>query len=165
KPASARLTVSGDAGVGKTRTVFEAIAALPEISPLVLYTNDEDKALEVARAVANQQNLYTVIVADECLDATAFQLAKLLQGVEHRVRLVTIDNALEQSDKSDLRLDRISLETLEKILEANFPNIDPNRRFRYCHLADGYLRFAISLCANDDVIVQQGHLGESLKDA
>jgi hypothetical protein len=165
KPTSARLTVSGDAGVGKTRTVFEAIAALPHVSGLVLYTNDEDKAFELARAVANQQNLYAVIVADECLDATAFQLAKLLHGVEHRVRLITIDNALEQLDKSDLRLDRISLETLEKILEANFPNIDQHRRFRYCRLADGYLRFAVSLCVNDDIIVQQGHLGESLKDA
>ena len=94
KPTTARLTVSGDAGVGKSRTVFEAIAALPEVAPLTIYTDDEDKALDLARAMANDQNLYAVLVADECLDATAFQLAKILQGVEYRVRLVTIDNAL-----------------------------------------------------------------------
>src|SRR6266567_1252574 len=76
KVTTARLTISGDAGVGKSRTVFEAIAALPEVAPLVLYTDDEDKALEIARAMANHQDLYAVIVADECLDATAFQLAK-----------------------------------------------------------------------------------------
>ena len=144
--------------------MFEAIAALPEVAPLVLYTDDEDKALDLARAMANNQNLYAVIVADECLDATAFQLAKILQGVEHRVRLVTIDNALERADKSELRLNRISTSTVEKIVEANFPNIDQSRRYRYCQLAEGYLRFAIFLCDNDDLIVQQGHLGELLSD-
>ena len=164
KPTTARLTVSGDAGVGKSRTVFEAIAALPEVAPLVLYTDDEDKALDLARGIANHQNLYAVIVADECPDVTAFQLAKILQGVGDRVRLVTIDNALERADKSELRLKRMSTSTVEKIVEANFPNIDQNRRFRYCHLAEGYLRFAIFLCDNDDLIVQQGHLGELLSD-
>ena len=114
--------------------------------------------------MANHQNLYAVIVADECLDATAFQLAKILQGVEHRVRLVTIDNALERGDKSELRLNRMSTSTVEKIVEANFPNIDQSRRYRYCRLAEGYLRFAIFLCDHDDLIVQQGHLGELLSD-
>jgi hypothetical protein len=163
-PTSARLTVSGDAGVGKSRTVCEAIAALPEVARLVLYTDDEDKALNLARAMANQQNQYAVIVADECLDPTAFQLAKLLQGVKDRVRLVTIDNALERGDKSELRLNRMSTSTVEKIVDANFPNIDQNRRYRYCRLAEGYLRFAIFLCGHDDLIVQQGHLGELLSD-
>ena len=144
--------------------MFEAIAALPEVAPLVLYTDDEDKALDLARAMANNQNLYAVIVADECLDATAFQLAKTLQGVEHRVRLVTIDNALERADKSELRLNRMSTSTVEKIVEANFPDIDQSRRYRYCQLAEGYLRFAIFLCDHDDLIVQQGHLGELLSD-
>jgi hypothetical protein len=35
KPNAPRLTISGDAGVGKSRTVFEAIAALPEVAPLI----------------------------------------------------------------------------------------------------------------------------------
>ncbi len=114
--------------------------------------------------MANYQNLYAVIVADECLDDTAFQLARILQGVEHRVRLITIDNALERADRSQLRLNRMSTSTVEKIVEANFPNIDQSRRFRYCQVAEGYLRFAIFLCDNDDLIVQQGHLGELLSD-
>jgi hypothetical protein len=163
KPSTARLTISGDAGVGKSRTVFEAIAALPEVAPLVLYTDDEDKALDLARATANHQDLYAVIVADEC-HAAAFQLTRTLQGVEHRVRLVTIDNALERADKSELRLKRMSTPTVEKIVEANFPNVDQSRRYRYCHLAEGYLRFAIFLCDHDDLIVQQGHLGELMTD-
>jgi hypothetical protein len=131
KPTTPRLTVSGDAGVGKSRTVLEAIAALPEIAPLTLYMDDEDKALDVARAIANHQHLYAVLVADECLDATAFQLAKILQGTQHRVRLITIDNALERMGNSDLRLSRIGTAIVEKIVETNFPDIDSGRLFRY----------------------------------
>ena len=163
KVSTARLTISGDAGVGKSRTVCEAIAALPQVSSLVLYTDDEDKALGLARAVANEDELFAVIVADECVDATAFQIAKILQGVERRVRLITIDNALKGADKSDLRLSKLAVPVVEEIVTKNFPNIDVNRRFRYCQLAQGYLRFAISLCANDDLIVEQGHFGELLK--
>lgn len=164
KLTTARITISGDAGVGKSRTAFEAIAALPEVAPLTLYTDDEDNALDVARALVNQQRLYAVLVADECLDATAFQLARILQGTQHRVRLITIDNALERMDKSDLRLSAIEPRMVEKIVEANFPDVDSGRRYRYCQLAEGYLRFAIFLCDNDDLIVQEGHLGTLLHD-
>ena len=87
-----------------------------------------------------------------------------LQGTQHRVRLITIDNALERIDRTELRLSRIATSTVEKIVEANFPDIDPNRRYRYCELAEGYLRFAIFLCDNDSLIVQQGHLGTLLSD-
>jgi len=164
KVTTARLTISGDAGVGKSRTTCEGIAALPEVSPLVLYTDDEENALGVAHALANQPDQYAVIVADECLDATAFQLAKILQGVEDRVRLITIDNALQGTDKSELRLDKLSTSTVDEIVAANFPDIDPNRRFRYCQMAQGYLRFAIVLCQNDDVITAEGHVGKLLGD-
>jgi hypothetical protein len=164
KPSSARLTVSGDAGVGKSRTVLEAIAALPGVAPLVLYTDGEHKALELATAMANHRDLYAVLVADECPEGTAFQLTKVLLGVENRVRLITIDNALEGMDQSDLRLSRVSTPLVEKITKANFPYIDRSRRYRYCELADGYLRFAIFLCENDALIVQQGHLGQLHND-
>jgi hypothetical protein len=106
--------------------VLEAVAGLSGIAPLTVYMNDEDKALGVARAIANHQNLYAVLVADECVDATAFQLAKILQGTQHRVRLITIDNALERVDSSELRLSRIGTATVEKIVEINFPG----HRFR-----------------------------------
>lgn len=166
QPRTARLTISGDAGVGKTRTVLEAIAEVPEVSSLVLYVDDEDKALEQARAAANaDDDLYVVIVADECFDATASQLESLLQGVENRVRLITIDNAFERIDHTDLRLKKVDTQTLEKIVEANFPNVAPDRRYQYCRLAEGSLRFAVTLCENDGLMVEQGNLAVALRDA
>lgn len=166
QPRTARLTISGDAGVGKTRTVLEAIAAMPEVSSLVIYLDDEDKALEQARAAANADNdLYVVIVADECFDATASQLESLLQGVENRVRLITIDNAFERVDHTDLRLKKVDTQTLEKIVEANFPNVAPDRRYQYCRLAEGSLRFAVTLCENDGLMLEEGNLAVALRDA
>lgn len=138
---------------------------MPEVAHLTLYMDDEDNALGVARAVANYPNVYAVLVADECLESTAFQLGKILQGVENRVRLVTIDNALERGNQPELRLNRLTTSTVEKIVETNFPNIDQIRLYQYCRLAEGYLRFAIFLCDNDALIAQQGHLGTLLNDA
>jgi superfamily II DNA/RNA helicase len=66
------------------------------------------------------------------------------------LRTPTIDNALKGGDKFDLRLNRMSTSTVEKIVEANFPNIDQSRRYRYCQLAEGYLRFAIFLCDRNE---------------
>jgi hypothetical protein len=165
KATSAGLTISGDAGVGKSRTVYEAIAALQAIAPMVLYTDDEEHALDVARALANETEpraAHAILVADECQDATAYRLAKQLKGIEHRVRLITIDNALERPSQGELRLNRLPTNTVNAIVSANFEDIDAARRFRYCDLAQGYLRFAIFLCENDALIVQQGHLGELL---
>ena len=105
--------------------------------------HDERNVLNAARAMANYPDQYAVLVADECLESTAFQLGKILQGVKNRVRLVTIDNALERGNQPELRLNRLLTPTVEKIVEANFPNIDQIRRYQYCRLAEGYLRFAI----------------------
>ena len=163
-PINTRLTISGDAGVGKTRTVFEAISELEEVRSLTFYTDDEDNALELATTIANQPGLYAVIVADECVDSAAFRIGQTLQGCKGRVRLITIDNALERTDRTELQLARISTGTLLEILKANFPQVEQTRLYRYCNLADGSLRFAISLCVNDDLIVQQGHLGHFLSD-
>lgn len=163
-PVSPRLTISGDAGVGKTRTVFEAISELEQVRSLTFYTDDEENALELATKVANQPDTHAVIVADECVDSAGFRIGQALQGCKERVRLITIDNALERTGRTELELARISTGALLEILQANFPQIEHTRLYRYCHLADGSLRFAISLCVNDDLIVQQGHLGHFLSD-
>jgi hypothetical protein len=165
KVTSAGLTISGDAGVGKSRTVYEAVAALAGVAPMVLYTNDEEDALDIARALANETEpraAYAVLVADECQDATAYRLSKQLKGIEHRVRVITIDNALDRPSQGELRLSKLPTNTVNAIVSANFGNIDAARVFRYCDLAQGYLRFAIFLCENDALIVEQGHLGELL---
>jgi hypothetical protein len=164
KPISPKLTVSGDAGVGKTRTTFEAIADLEEIRSLTLYTEDEDYALEIATELANLPSQYAIIVADECMDTAAYRIERALQGCKDRVRLITIDNAMDRNDRTELQLARTSRDILENILRANFPQIDQTRLFRYSNLADGSLRFGISLCLNDDLIVQQGHIGHFLSD-
>jgi hypothetical protein len=164
KPSTSKLTISGDAGIGKTRTVFEAVAETPDARGLVFYTDDEDSALQLAQNLANHHDTYAVLVADECVDSVAFQIGRILQGFEQRLRLITIDNALDITDQTDLRLTPLAFDKVEEVLNENFPQVEASRRFRYCELAGGFLRFAISLCENDALIQEQGHYGQPLRD-
>ncbi|MHB8638735.1 MAG: hypothetical protein ACYDBL_02920 [Candidatus Acidiferrales bacterium] len=53
KPTDVALTLYGNAGVGKTRAVFEILDREPNQRELVLYTNDEQAAIEIATALTN----------------------------------------------------------------------------------------------------------------
>jgi hypothetical protein len=164
KPNPAKLTISGDSGVGKTRAIFEALAETPDARGLVFYTDDEDNALQLAQNLANHHDSYAVLVADECDDAVAFRIGRSLQGFEHLVRLITIDNALTVTDQTELRLTPLPQEKVEEVLRLNFPEVEASRRFQYSQLAGGFLLFAISLCQNDTLIQEQGHYGQPLLD-
>ena len=72
--------VFGDAGVGKTRSVFEILSALANQRELVLYTTDEQSATRIATILANDKSLHAILVADECLSRVRFQLSEILRG-------------------------------------------------------------------------------------
>lgn len=164
KPNATKLTISGESGVGKTRAVFEALAETPDARGLVFYTDDEDNALQLAQNLANHHDSYAVLVADECDDAVAFRIGRTLQGFEHLVRLITIDNALTVTDETELRLTPLPQDKVEEVLKLNFPEVEAARRFQYSMIAGGFLLFAISLCENDTLIQEQGHYGQPLRD-
>jgi hypothetical protein len=163
-PSTQKLTISGGAGIGKTRTVLEALAETQDAEALVFYTDDEDNALRLAQNLANHHDAYAILVADECVDSVAFQIGRIVQGFEHRIRIITIDNALDVTDRTDLRLEPLPFDKIGEVLTENFGEVDANRRFRYCEIAGGFLRFAITLCANDALIIEQGHYGQPLRD-
>ena len=163
KPNAAKLTISGESGVGKTRAVFEALAETPDARGLVFYTDDEDHALQLAQNLANHHDSYAVLVADECDDAVAFRIGRMLQGFENLVRLITIDNALVVTDETELRLAPLPQEKVEEVLKQNFPEVNEARRHQYSQIAGGFLLFAISLCQNDALIQEQGHYGQPLR--
>ena len=159
-PPSAVCTVQGEAGVGKSRLVYETVQSLPGAEGLVVYTM-EDRALDVARSVINDAQARTVIVADECEVDTRLRLAKLLDGHGARVRVIAIDNTLVRSEAPDpeLALGKMPEATLSGVLETNFPAVDPARRRAYVQLAQGFPRLAADLCRWDPMIAQQGNVG------
>lgn len=160
KPPSAVRTVQGEAGVGKSRLVFETVQALHGAEGLVIYTM-EGRAVDVALSVINDAQARAVIVADECDVDTRLRLAKLLDGHAERVRVIAIDNTLIRPETPDpeLALGKMPEATLAEVLESNFPAVDPARRRAYVDLAEGFPRLAADLCRWDPVITQQGNVG------
>ena len=167
KPDEVALTVFGDAGIGKTRSVFEALNGEANQRELVIYTVDEEAAVGIATALTNESNREAILVADECLSQTRFRLSNILRGFEKRVRLITIDNAKERSRtiSPELQILRASEQETLKVLDANFDSVAPERRRRYSAIAGGFLRFAIDMCTHDSSITESGNLSSALTDA
>jgi hypothetical protein len=167
KPGEVALTIYGDAGVGKTRSVFEILDQQTNQRELVVYTNDEQAAIEIATALTNDGVQNAILVADECLSRARFRLSDILRGNEHRVRLITIDNARERSRTLAAELQILGAteqETL-RVLEANFDKVPMERRQRYTRIANGSLRFAVYMCTRDSEIQESGNLSSALRDA
>ena len=167
KPNEVALTLYGKAGVGKTRSLFEILDRQIDQRELVLYTNDEQAAIEIATALTNDGTQNAILVADECLTRARFRLAQILLGNEHRVRLITIDNALERTRTLAAEVHiagATEAETL-KVLEANFDQVPLDRRIRYTRIAKGSLRFAVYMCTHDSEIQESGNISSALADA
>ena len=60
------LPLQGQAGVGKTRLVYEALATQAGIDAFVLYTLDDNDVLRIAQELSSDASLHAILVADEC---------------------------------------------------------------------------------------------------
>jgi predicted ATP-dependent serine protease len=81
------LTIFGDAGVGKSRSVFEILNSQANQREIVIYTSDEQAAIAIATALANDDDQNAVLVADECLSPARFQLMDRVRGIERRIKI------------------------------------------------------------------------------
>jgi len=144
------LPVQGAAGVGKTRLVFEAINQLPGAEQLVVLTDDDERAIEVARWLVNVGRS-AILVADECSARGRFEVAKIVRGHEARIRVIAIDNTgeLPPHGAPGIWLEKINVSIAEKILAQNYPAVSIERRRAYASLSGGYIRLAADLCRHD----------------
>lgn len=154
------LSISGEAGVGKTRLVYECLAHFENAKNLVVYTYDDKSALELARLLANDPNIFAILVADECGVEARMRLNELLRGSRNRVRVIAIDNSGERPPgyAPENWLEKIPLEIMEKILGENYPEVPAERRRAYAALAEGYVRLAADLCRHDGLIARSGNV-------
>lgn len=156
------ISLNGQSGVGKTRTVYESLQTNPAAGGLVLYSQDEDGLEALVTTLVNlNQTAYAVIVADECSLASRVMLSRKLLGHEHRIRCISIDNSTERpgSAMPQLEVCKPSQLELQKILQTNFPSVPVDRLRAYAELSEGFVRIAVDMCGNyDDEIRQAGNI-------
>jgi hypothetical protein len=164
-PSNVILPLQGEAGVGKTRLVYETLSSIEEAKNLVLYAVDK-KAIDIAYPLAREREAKIILIADECLPQTQAELQNILGGVKDRIRVVCIDNSGERIDTftQQLWLERIPEEDVDTILKKNFLTVPPDRRHAYVNLSRGFIRLAADLCNQDSQIAAQGNINSVLSD-
>ena len=158
------LPLQGEAGVGKTRLVYEALKETEGAEGLVLYTQDEQSAQRIATMLANDASVYAILIADECSLGDRMRLGELLQGHRQRIRVISIDNSGERppTGSPEHWLGKVPSDHLDSILERNFPSVPADRRSAYASLSGGYIRLAIDMCGHDGNIARAGHVGPAI---
>lgn len=159
------FSLQGEAGVGKTRFVYETVSNIEGANNLVLYTIDE-KALEIVDPFLCDKSAKLILVVDECLLETKQGLKNRLKKEKNRIRVICIDNSGERLAQftEQIWLERIPNEDVDAILKQNFPLVSPERRHAYVDLSRGFIRFAADLCNQDSKIAKQNNIGSILSE-
>jgi hypothetical protein len=123
------IRVLGEAGVGKTRLVLEALRDTPDLRPLVIYA-DDPQSLQSDGAVSQLEadpQVRAILLVDECSPGERAKLLnRITSACRARVCVVTIYNQWSEQDEGDQRLDtpRLAVEHVEKILSTYVPSPD-----------------------------------------
>jgi hypothetical protein len=159
------LLIQGTAGVGKTRLVYETLRAIAGAEAVVLYTTSEERALDTAVMLANDDQARAILVADECALDKRYRLEQILGGCRDRVRVIAIDNSGERppSGATEPWLERMPQDIVDEILERNFANVPADRRRTYAAMAEGFVRLAAALCEGDH-LVRTGPIPRTLRE-
>ncbi len=154
------LTVGGEAGVGKTRCVLEAVRALPGIAALVVATDDERTAVELIQRLVNDRTSRAVFVLDGTDVATRARLCQLLAADVHRLRVIAVDNERREAAaaEGEVRLRPLDRQDVERILAANFPAVPNETRWAIAGLADGFVRLAVDVCRHIHLLPAGGDM-------
>jgi len=159
------LTISGEAGVGKTRCVLEALRTVPGIEALVVTSDvvtsdDERAAADLIRQLVSELRFRAIFVVDGMGTATRATVARLLTADAGRLRVIAIDNNRQDdpAPEGEIRLGPLQRQDVERILAANFPAIPNEQRWAIAELAAGCVRLAVDICRNIHLVSPRGEL-------
>ncbi len=155
------LIVQGEAGVGKTRCVYESLGDRGANRSLVVYTSNYEEAEKLAEFLGNNDPFRAILVVDECPVTSWVRLERLLTAHAGRVRVIAIDNSSQEGPTSpvEIRLVKMANDEVEAILRENFPVL-PNERLRaFVELSGGFVRLALDLCRQAHLIPSEGVIG------
>lgn len=142
----APIRIIGDAGIGKTRIVFEATKD-ERISPLVLYTTAENLLRETSFLEMLKRpecDFHAILVVDECDYDDANSVWKYARPHAGKIRLVTISNdgvAAASEDWRKWAVEGLANDQIAAILNKTYGMPERNAE-RWAALCEGYPRFA-----------------------
>ena len=137
--------IHGDAGVGKTRLVYESLVNLPRSRSLVVYTSDDQAAQDLAFGLAKNTSKFVMLVIDECSMQARNQIEQTLRGHTAHVRIITIGNYERSTATVEPSLQRMPNDIVEKILVGNFPTVPDEQRRAAATLAGGFVKIAADI--------------------
>lgn len=151
-PDDRTIRVTGYPGIGKTRSVLEAVRE-DDLIPLVIYFDKPSRLLDSSLLIEMgvRRKNEAIVIADECDHHSHLQLVAQLAGSEANIKLVTIYNEPGGTVKSvknfDLNEDeRLSSEAITAIIESySLPNDFAQRWEPFC---DGSPRVAHMIAEN-----------------
>jgi len=95
--------------------------------------------------LVNHPTTRAILVVENCTQFIREELKKLLRGLSERFRVIAIGNAQDSSTGLALALPKLDGRDLQRIVEANFPDI-PERHCRaIAHLAGGLPKLAAAM--------------------
>jgi len=157
-PPNVPFLLKGEAGVGKTRLAFEALADVPGAAGLVIYCTDDQE--ECAAYLAMQHEVRAILAADECDALLREKLKRALAGFQNRVRVIAINaEASSHSGGREYFLSQLDPKDVENVLATNFSEIPPESRRRYAELCGGFIGLAADMCRCHPQIAASGNLG------
>ncbi len=161
-PQTVPFLLKGEAGVGKTRLGFEALAALPGSAGLVIYCDDEQEAC--ATDVVMRPEARAILVADECDVLVREKLKSLVAGFQNRLRVVAINvEAPSHSGGREYFLRQLESGDVDEVLKLNFAEIPSESRRRYAELCGGFIGLAADMCEFHPQIAASGDLGPAIQ--
>ncbi|MGK7899768.1 MAG: hypothetical protein AB4372_40660, partial [Xenococcus sp. (in: cyanobacteria)] len=141
------FSLQGEAGVGKTRFVYETVSSIEGVNNLVLYYIDNN-SLEIVYEFIRDKSAKLLLVVDECLLETQQELKNRLSSAKDRARVVCIDNSGERIDRftEQIWLERIPEKDVDTIIKQNFSSVPSDIRRACITLCRGFIRLAADLC-------------------
>jgi hypothetical protein len=156
-PAGAVMTLGGPIGSGRTRLIFEAVAAAG-LESIVLYADSEAQVDALTTSLANETSTQAVLVAGECGAVLREKIRVRLSGSRQRVRAIAVASPGTPRDRCDIWIDRPAHETVKQIIDRNFKEIDETTRGAFVDLGSPYLSVIIDLLGRHGGIGNDGDL-------
>lgn len=147
------LSVVGESGVGKTRIAYQSLRDCG-MEDAVLYVDDSNAAIRIARYLATTSDGNAILVFDEATADGKATLRDILTPCKDRVRVI----AIETSDGRDAgfasTLKRMEESEVSDVLAANYAHIPEYRLRAYSSLSEGFPQLALYLCEHDSEIAK-----------